>query len=592
MGIIKTLPPALQHKIAAGEVIERPASILKELIENSIDAGAKHIGIELWGGGIDRLVVSDDGSGMNAEDAGVAFERYTTSKLFEEAELFKIGTLGFRGEALSSIAAVCRVELITKQAEDSVATQMIVEGGQCLESGHVAASDGTTITVSKLFFNTPVRRKYLKSVTTENHHCLQVVEDQALIHSEIGFVLTSNGKRLYDLPPAEWATRVAQVIGAEVSEGVLPLNHPALPYHITGFIGLPGKAKASRKHQYLYVNGRRMNDYLISYRAKDAYSTLLDKQQHPLLVLNIQMPPELVDVNVHPRKAEVKFQDSGVVYKSIQEAVVLTLQKNDLVPRPRLEVAESFGGFDSARPGERPLPTFGEADQTRWAMREERPRYGMGSVSPFPKGDQGEFPTPLQQRGEMAMTPVAQLYATYLLAERGGESYLIDQHAAQERTMYERLMARHAGRGVRAVQALLVPLDVEFSALESSVLEPALPFLHTLGIEMGPFGENTFVIRAVPVELAQANMRGLLQAVIDQLREEKAPKAIDEQIEKRLIMRACKISIKANERLDQAQQQKVIDDLLACETPYTCPHGRPTMIKLEERELERLFGRR
>jgi len=601
MPTIHRLPTTLQHKIAAGEVVERPASVVKELVENAVDAGARQIDVTLINGGIDKIVVADDGCGMQREDLMLALERYATSKIQEEADLFRIGTLGFRGEALSSIAAVSAFEIVTKARNDDATaaiegSRLSIEGGVDPEITPIGAAPGTVMTVSRLFFNTPVRRKYLKTVNTENQHSISVVADQALVHKDIGFRLISNGKTVLNAPAViRWFDRVVAVLGKEWATGLLPVDFEMAPWRVTGFVGRPEQARSSRRNQYLYVNQRRIEDPVLGYRVKDAFGRLLDPASHPVFVLNIDAPPDRVDVNVHPRKAQVKFQNPRDIYTLVNNAVEMALAAHDLVPR----VQAPHTNFTK-----KTTLALGENDFSRWEKREEQQHSTQRHYPSLPQaaepraehyGEDAVFGNNFPQSAlpvAAKLTPLAQLYASYILAEREGEHFLIDQHAAQERAMYERFLKFYQTKTVPQTQPLLMPETVELSASETAALDPALPFLNDLGIDITLFGGQEFRIRSVPVELAGANLAKLIRGVVDELLLEKSPHTISQKIEEKLIMRACKISIKAGERLSLEQMQIVLDDLLACDRPYTCPHGRPTIIKLEKETLEKWFGRR
>ncbi len=616
---IHILPKILQHKIAAGEVIERPASIVKELVENSLDAGASFVKVELVGGGLDRIVVTDDGCGIGRDDVKLAFERYATSKITEEQDLFHIGTFGFRGEALASIAAVSAVTLETKTEEETVGTRLVMVGGNQEELGDAASPKGTQIVVSKLFFNTPVRRKYLKTVLTENNHCIQAVEDQALSHPGVAFEMVSNTKVLFRSAGTEsWASRVRDILGQEWVDSVLPVDYTFGPYQMRGFLGRPEAAREHRRHQYLYVNGRRVNDYLSVYHVKHAYSTLLEKHLNPIFLLDLTMPTESVDINVHPRKAEVKFQQSKEIYQLVEDGVALTLQQNNLVPRAKIGEEQGAGslefGAGSLERGNAaggagyesgPPVTQGIASQQA-GMDYTNQSFGQRGIGAMPLVRQGyegmnagqdmpwQAPTqttvPLPMGNEMQA--MLQLYATFIVADKAGEIYLIDQHAAQERVMYERLMARYEHKGSAGNQPLLLPQHIELEAQEMAVVSESFDFLQTLGIEAEEFGEREIVVRSVPLELAKADMSALIKEFVSALIEERHGKQIDAKIAERIIMRSCKVSIKANERLEIGRMQKIVDALLVCEQPYTCPHGRPTMVKLTREELEKIFKRR
>lgn len=667
--VIEVLPKQLQYQISAGEVIERPASVLKELVENSLDAGATRVEVALWGGGMERLVIVDNGSGMDEQDAERCFERYATSKLRSVEDLFKIQTLGFRGEALASIAAVSEVVLETRTADAEVGTRLRLVGGEVEEKTVVAMQPGTSITVSRLFFNTPARKKFLKNPQTETRHCAEVVHDQALIHPELSFQLRSESREYYDLPMKQlWAERISQVLGSSWQQSeLLPVDFVAGAYKLSGFVGKPQAARAGRQHQHLFVNQRRVEDYLFGYRIKEAMGTLVAKKLHPMYVLNLDLPPGELDVNVHPRKAEIKFLEPKNVYEVVEQATVHSLQQARLLPGGSVVLPPSsqndseldrflWGGattnFDSTSHS-KPDPvealvsgrlSGGEAIREEILQRVEQQIFQGGvptesdgeiysrskdggdifsepeasyGLSEFSSGSssanqaqqalssdqrwqQTKWEKPENQAEQLSLlqserfTPLIQLYASYILAEGPKGLVLVDQHAAQERVMFERFSQKFAekGLGVDQHQDLLLPEHLELTWKEKDVMDQLLPLLSQWGFELEPFGEREYVLRSIPSFFAGANSRGMIEGLIDQLMGQKKLKHLDEALEKKLILKACKISVKANEALDVQQMQRILDDLLACEVPYTCPHGRPTIIDFSREMLEKLFHRR
>lgn len=641
MASIELLPENIQHQIAAGEVIERPASIVKELVENSIDAGSSKIEVRLWSGGIERMEIRDNGVGMSRQDAEKCFERYATSKLSSAEQLFSIETLGFRGEALASIAAVSEVVLQTKTVEDEVGTQVRVVGGKIEDVAPVASSKGTSIVVSRLFYNTPARKKYLHSGQTENRHSVQVVNDQALILPQIGFSLYSEHKTYYELPAGQdWVVRLGQVLGKNWSvDNLMSIDRVHGLYHIHGFLGKPSVARSSRSHQHLFVNGRRVDDYRIGYRIKNAMSTLIEKKAQPIFVLNIILPPEMVDVNVHPRKAEVKFVNPNDVYEAVENVVKEVLQKTNFLPQVQVMpkgivgsndldsflwgdvvVDSSVGQEDSQKDDvylkqvEQELFGHGGWDKDQssgWKMSQSPSAYNdSSSVSKnkfafqegsevsskwqsttwneLPKKDIDQMSFSLDRR----LKPLVQIYASYIVAQSAEGVVLVDQHAAQERVMYERLMNMAALDSNRDQQELLLPEHIEVGWQEVELVEKLQSLLEGWLIDIESFGPREFVVRKVPVFLAGRSIKPILEGLVDQLSQYGKVKEIDPELEKKLVMRACKMSLKAGESLDRQRMQVILDQLLACETPYTCPHGRPTMVELSLSFLEKMFHRK
>ncbi len=451
-------------------------------------------------------------------------------------------------------------------------------------------------------------------MNTEQRHSLDVFIDQALMYPERAFRLIANGKVLFDLRPGSSKDRVVHLLGEDWRDMVLPVEFDAVPYRISGFIGTPAFARDSKRHQYLFVNSRRIDDYLVAYRVKHAYSTLLDPKVNPPFVLNIQMPYELVDVNVHPRKAQVKFLQTSEVYQAIEAAVMATLQANNLVPSARLSSSPEASSRSSSASSFSPT----QQDFARWEQRDVR----QGQFSVVPSTDKQTEQAPGMSFDDHTAKPtslraLAQLYATYIVATGDQGAMLIDQHAAQERMMFERLQKLWTAGSTQSekkippsssndlrrarldppllkgeIQQLLLPETIEVGPREAGVLREALGLIQKLGIDIDEFGEQEFIVRAVPAILAQAPMRTLILGIVDELIEGKKGGSIDEHLVDRVAMRACKLSVKANERLDLVLMQAIVDGLLSCEQPYTCPHGRPTMVQLSTEELERLFGRR
>jgi DNA mismatch repair protein MutL len=572
---IHLLPEHVINKIAAGEVIERPASIVKELIENAIDARATIIEVDLTGGGAEQITIRDNGLGMSRADASLAFRRHATSKLASEDDLWHIQTLGFRGEALASIAAVAEVELITKEQGETQGHKVMVGPSQAQRIEPAGAPGGTTIIVRKLFAALPVRRKYLKSFATEHMHCVEVVTDYALAYPDVAFQLRAQGKTILRADATnDWFTRIQAVLGDKDAASLIAIEDKLNQYTLRAYIGKPASARRSRKHQYSYVNRRRIDDYLIGYRVREGFHTLLPRELHPIFVINLEIPPELVDVNIHPRKAQVRFQEPQLVYQLVEQATIKALRRHDIIPRALSPSVQSQTTSDGQLPTQshEPSPPTITTDQA-----------DFGQLS------HGETTAPSQpSTWHNTPAPLTQLYQTYILGRDAQGIFIIDQHAAQERIAYEALLANlHAN--AKQSQPLLLPMTIELSAREADLLAHNLELFAKLDLE--PFGPQSFTIRAVPALLSHADPVRLVKDLLDELAAQQKNKSSQQAVEEKLIMRACRSSIKAHDKLSSEQMQNIVEQLFTCEQPLTCPHGRPTVIRLEERELEKWFKR-
>lgn len=568
---IRVLPENVSSAIAAGEVIERPASVIKELIENALDAGASRIRIDTEAAGVARIVVADDGSGIPASELGLAVERFSTSKLETAADLSSIGTLGFRGEALASIGAVSRLEITSRTPGAGEGARLVLDAGTVGKVETCGAQVGTVVRVTDLFLNVPARRKFLKSDATEKRWIYNLVSRYAMAYPAVSFHLEQEGRLALETSgngnPRE---ALAQVFGLDAAKAMLelPADHdPGRTMKVSGFISPPGLSRGNRREITFFVNGRWIQDAGIAAAVTQAYHTLLMVGRFPIVVLWLTLEPETVDVNVHPAKAEVRFQDSGRIFSLVQRSVRATLIGQ--APAPEATVGWSnWGTVGQPEPG--------------WAM--------AGSFA-GEAGDQRliELQPPLSP-GEMPLLrAVGQVGSAYLVAEGPDGLYLIDQHAAHERVLYDQVMKAHAV-GPLASQALLEPISVELTPAETELLEGQLGMLPALGFEIEPFGQQTFRLRAVPA-IMQGDPEHALRSLVEAFEEDEAP--FEDEQEARLIARICKRSaVKAGQVLSLSEQQQLLRDLEASASPRTCPHGRPTLIHLSVDNLERQFGRR
>lgn len=564
MSQIKVLSDTLISQIAAGEVVERPASVVKELLENSLDAGATQCTVEVEQGGMKLIAVRDNGNGMEPEDAVMAFTRHATSKIASVDDLFNIHSFGFRGEALAAIASVSQMTLRTRQSAMNAGSEVVFEGGILQSKGAVGCPPGTEILVRNLFFNTPARKKFLKAETTELSHIVAVVSHLALDNSAVGFVLTHNGKQLISVPPESTKiARFAAIIGKKMVEEVLPVSFVTPSITINGFIGKPGAELASKRHQYLFVNGRDVTDPLVARAVIDAYGSRLPGRTYPMFVLHIEITPSEVDVNVHPRKLMVKFLDTQRIYRDVSQAISQAL------------VAYEQRGVSMpvAHETQAPSPTFFV------------PQASLG-MNYAPSANAQTFAATTTIR---TVECLAQLANSYLLVADEQGLALVDQHAAHERIMYESFKHR-AELASAHTQQLLVPLTVECSREESFFLTDALEHLTKMGFEFDTWSGGTFVMRACPASLKTENLEKIFRAFLDEVSSERVHKTI--LPEKLLKSLACKAAVKFGMPLTHQEQQELLTKLAQTPNSSTCPHGRPTSVVVSFDELERRFYRR
>jgi DNA mismatch repair protein MutL len=560
---IRVLPPEVAARIAAGEVVERPASVVKELVENALDAGATRIGVQIEQGGIALIRVTDDGCGIPVEELPLALERHATSKLEPDGDLFAIATLGFRGEALPSIAAAADVEIVTRVAGAAAGAALRTRDGRAEPLRPAAAPVGTTVTVRGLFARQPARRKFLRTPAGEAAQVAQVVSHYALAYPEVAFTLSVDGRRALVSPgsgdPREAA---AAVYGARTAAALLDVHAEAAGIVVRGLVAPPHFARASRAHISLFVNRRWVQHRRLAYAVESAYETLLQSGRHPLAVIDLSLNPAEVDVNVHPAKAEVRFRAEGEVFRVVQQAVRRTLMEASPVP--------------TAWPG---VPVSPEPGIWRLPEPETLPR----PVAPPPPRQAGATRLVLP-----ALRVVGQVAATYVVAEGPAGMYLIDQHAAHERVLYERIRARR-GHGTPEVQPLLEPLVLEPTPVQAAALEAYRAELAALGFALEPFGERAVLIRAVPAELAG---RDAARAVAEYLDAVSADSPPPDRAERAVMTLACHAAIRAGKTLTLEEMRELVRLLEACESPQSCPHGRPTMVHVSAAALEREFGRR
>ncbi|HET7435482.1 MAG TPA: DNA mismatch repair endonuclease MutL [Thermoanaerobaculia bacterium] len=593
---IQVLPSDLVNQIAAGEVVERPASVVKELVENALDAGATTIDILLENGGRKLIEIRDDGCGMAAHDAQLALERHATSKIRVFDDLTRVRTLGFRGEALPSIASVSRFTLTTSDGESADATEITCDPLTGTRQVRPAARDrGTTISVRELFENVPARRKFLRSADAEFRAIVTVVSSYALPFPQRAFRVEHNGRVVLDLPPAMTSReRVIQIIGSEAEPHLEGVDAQIGATRASGFV-TRGLRFGSRRNQFFFVNGRLVKDRVLTHAANRA-SDAFDFDGHPAVVLFVEMPPELVDVNVHPAKTEVRFRDSSQVHVAVEQAIKRALGgaeegsgllREDVSLQPPGDFTQNFGGASPAAPTFLPPQRFDSAP--RWRP-EFTPLFAKNAVVQPPVALIEKEEEPAPQLGDLKGRVIGQYRLSYILLDTPGGLRLVDQHVAHERVLYDRYIQRVEARAPVS-QQLLTPTLYETGAAECAALESHIEELHAIGFDIERFSGNTFAISAIPPELVREGVDGFLKKLIDASLEEKGSHIgrVRERIAASL---ACQAAIKVHRPLSGEEMARVVAELLDSSNPFACPHGRPIIVDIKHLDIERHFHRK
>ena len=661
---IQVLDQVTIDKIAAGEVIERPASIVKELVENAIDAGATHVTIEIEEGGISLIRITDDGSGIMKEDIRNAFLRHSTSKIRNVEDLLHITSLGFRGEALSSIAAVTKVEVITKTKEAILGTRYVIEGGQELSLDEAGASDGTTFIIRQLFYNVPARRKFLKTAMTEAGHVQDLLIRLALSHPEVAFrFLNNNQEKLRTSGSGKLKDVIYNIYGRDVASNLLELDYRQGGIYITGYLGKPLITRGNRNFETFFVNGRYVKSTMISRAVEDAYKDFMMQHKFPFVVLHFQVDTETVDVNVHPTKMELRFQNQQEVYKTVFEAIHRQLLEPELIPQvevpepltspvqekkktpsPDLKLVRRVMPSDSKEAAVSiattpidsaaqtvPEPVKEEPHNEDYFIRKMRERvmsYHNRNSSAEVK-DQKKIFRPEEQKKRIQTsvreattykineTPVVQkkpeqlnlfeekllkrevraeyrligqVFDTYWLVQFQDNLYIIDQHAAHERVLYERTLKEMKNREFTS-QYLSPPIILTLSMQEAELLKTHKERFERIGFEIEPFGGEEYAIRAVPANLFRIAKKELFIEMLDNLADGLSTNMTPDIIDEKVASMSCKAAVKGNNRLSAQEVDALIGELLELENPYHCPHGRPTIIAMSKKELEKKFKR-
>lgn len=584
-GKVRVLPAEVSLLIAAGEVIERPASVARELIDNSLDAGSSCIEVEVTDGGLGMIRVTDDGEGMSAQDAVRAFERHATSKLRREEDLSAIRTLGFRGEALPSIASVSHLRVSTATRAAAVGTQLSLKAGTVTETSDVATVPGTRIEVLDLFFNTPARKKFLKSPVTEFSHICQAAQHAALVFPQVQFRLVHNGREVFAYPSvASRRDRVRQVYGSRFAEEAIAITEHRTGLVLEGFIVDPASARASRTPQDLFVNRRVIKNAAVVRALYDGYGASFAKGAHPTFVLFLDVEPSRVDVNVHPAKREVRFADHEMVYHTVRGAV-----RNGLAPVGS-ECDSSSGGqaVHAVTPVTSSDPMLGEMTGTRSsAVAQQSQSHSL----PWSEGEHVREPRQTYAAlPGLEVHPLGQVNETFLVAKVGTELHVVDQHTAHERVLFERLSRRWRERQVVS-QPLLIPEQVELAPHQAVLLDRHLADLEPLGLAIERFGGASFLIRAAPSDLRGAAYRALLDDIVDDLSQWNRLASLEARIQPILASLACHAAVRAGRSMDLPEIKQLIEDWAHAGYPTTCPHGRRIALRLSIEELSRIFGR-
>ena len=606
MGKIIQLDDALSNKIAAGEVVERPASVVKELVENAIDAGSTVIEIELEEAGLAKIRIIDNGSGIEEEDVLLAFHRHATSKIKDELDLFRIRTLGFRGEALPSIASVSRMEMKTSTG-DTAGTRVVIEGGKVEIIEKASSRKGSDITVTDLFYNTPARLKYMKTIHTELGNITDIVNRLALSHPEASIRLTHDGRQLlHTTGNGDVRQVLAAIYGMNIVKNMVPITGTSLDFTISGYLSYPEITRASRNYISTMINGRYIRNYSLARAIQEGYHTLLPIGRYPIVLINIEMDPILVDVNVHPSKLEVRLSKEQELNELVMTLIKGVFSKKELIPsgvapvkavKPSTE--QTFFELDH-------LPTVvpqANTSREQIVTPEYQPNHcatkveeGHVELNVIEKKQENPIVTQDMQSVEInipsrvpALYPIGQMHGTYILAQNEKGLYIIDQHAAQERIKYEYFREK-VGQVASELQELLVPLTFEYSVDEALKIAEHQHELEDVGVFLEEFGMSSYIVRAHPTWFPKGEEKEIIEDMIEQLL---AMKKVDikKLREEAAIMMSCKASIKANHHLRNDEIQALLDELRTTTDPFTCPHGRPIIIQYSTYELEKMFKR-
>lgn len=601
---IKLLDNSLINKIAAGEVIERPASVVKELLENSLDAGATDVKIEIVDSGLKLIKISDNGHGMDRDDLLLSYKRHATSKISNDDDLFNIMSLGFRGEALASIAEVSNLKIKTKTKDAVMGEFVEIEAGEIKNNGQAACSTGTIIEVSDLLFNVPARRKYLKSPEVEFNHILKVVTKYALIRKDVSFKLIKDGKDILNSKTSEeLLNKIIYVYGVRIAKDLIEVYHEEDGIRIQGYISKPALTRSDKNDQSLYVNNRYVKNKVVSDSIYDAYKTLLFIHRHPVYVLNIDIDPREIDVNVHPAKEVIRLKDEGLLSRIVFNAISKTFKKSSLIPDADLE-KESTGkplktypfksDFQSnleseSQPSAMSHELYAEKETKTEEAKEKKIDYGWQMSKEDILAREIEEPKMKKHPNFGPFVVFGQINQSFIIAKSPEGLVVIDQHAAEERVNYEKFMKEKMSHAIKT-QSFLTPKVIELNPYQYRAAISNKDFIRSLGYDFEDFGDNTIKLSAVP-EIFGKMKSILFIDIINELEKNKG-ETINTLIEERIIRFACRASIKAGDELTPFEMRELLRKLEDCDNPYTCPHGRPTLLNFTVSDLEKKFKRK
>lgn len=614
--MIQVLEKSVADKIAAGEVVDKPLSIVKELVENSIDAGATSITIEIQKGGKSYIRVTDNGCGIPADQVETAFLRHATSKIYKAADLEHIQTLGFRGEALASISAVSRTEIITKTAEEKTGTRLVIEGSQIAEREITGCPEGTTIVVRDLFYNTPARKKFMRSDAAESSAVIEFVSHVTLAYANIRVRMVNNGSMLFSTPGnGKLYSNILTVFSRDIGDQLIPIQAEEGEMKLEGYVSGPGQSKPTRKHQIFFVNGRVVNSKVIQKGVSSAYADRLFEGRFPIAILFFRFPPDRLDVNIHPNKREVRFHDESSVTGFVEQALRKALLSKESIPAvKKKDLFRKLEPVTLADPGK--LEGKAEEDQidVKKLLSTLRKEEQMQETSPSQVKEafnayQSPEPIALPKQA-MAKAPADQsviqapatpppfdfdtltitgtIFATYITAVNEDAFYLIDQHAAHERIFFEKLMAQYRNQETHG-QPIMFPIMLNVSHSADQNAEDWLAALGQMGFGAEPFGPRTYAVKEIPMFMGLEEAQFFLKDFVDGLGDGKLLDNLP--VIEKIIMRSCKSAVKAHDHLQDSEIQQLIQDLRQCENPFSCPHGRPTFIKMTQYEIEKMFKR-
>lgn len=606
---IKLLGEALINQIAAGEVIERPASVVKELVENAIDAGAAEITVEADEGGKSRIKVTDNGSGMEKEDALLCLERHATSKISTADDLFKINTLGFRGEALASIAAISELILKTKTKENQVGTKILVSAGKILEVQEAAMPNGTSIEITNLFFNVPARKKHLKTIQTELRQITELLTKYTLIYTDKTIEFLHHGQSLLLSHAAKNPLdTILTIYGKKVAYAMLLVDSACTDITVKGFISKPTLTRADKEIQHIFINTRAVKNSIISKAVYDAYHTLLHLENHPLFILNVTINPQIIDVNVHPQKALIRVEKENELYTAIFNAVRNTLDNAKLMPTVQeaatgqkqapiaakqftvIEEKQTFFNKEEPKQLHNPEEEISLTASAQEMLERALQKVQEGKTEQKEKQEEPlTLQTPAVSSSERVSTMrlIGRIHDTFYIAENELGLVIIDQHAAHERVMYEKFMEQLYEKKV-PVQELLIPEEMEFSPAEMLTLKDNSEHLERLGFQFEEFGRNTMLLRTVPMVLGRFVDKEVIHEILANITEKSS---MEIKKEEKIIRSACRAAVKAHDIVHTQEMHTIMEQLQKCKQPFTCPHGRPTMIQMSIPELEKKFKR-